>query len=201
MPNLGSIASKQGSYSDSAVLRRASSLDYKGSTTGSFVGGGSSSYVAAGARDSELAAATRDIDTNLLGDNQAGGLPMHGRYRLGFFAQYFTVGVIYGGLPATTYGFLLGYLNTRPRTSHMVRVMNPNPALCDEARKHSWEEPFHHGDHGGGHDDGHGGGHGDHAPASDGHGEQPKSHAYIDSSKRSQDGGYAMSLKVLGASF
>jgi molybdopterin-containing oxidoreductase family iron-sulfur binding subunit len=96
---------------------------------------------------------------------------------------------------------LLGYLNTRPRTSHMVRVMNPNPALCDEARKHSWEEPFHHGDHGGGHDDGHGGGHGDHAPASDGHGEQPKSHAYIDSSKRSQDGGYAMSLKVLGASF
>lgn len=112
MPNLGSIASKQGSYSDSAVLRRASSLDYKGSTTGSFVGGGSNSYVAAGARDSELAAATRDIDTNLLGDNQAGGLPMHGRYRLGFFAQYFTVGVIYGGLPATTYGFLLGYLNT-----------------------------------------------------------------------------------------
>jgi hypothetical protein len=39
----------------------------------------------------------------------------------------------------------------------MVRVMNPNPALCDDARKHSWEDPFHHG---GGHDD-HGGGHGE----------------------------------------
>ncbi|CAJ1365759.1 unnamed protein product [Effrenium voratum] len=29
----------------------------------------------------------------------------------GFLLQYFAVGVIYGGLPATIYGFFLGYLN------------------------------------------------------------------------------------------
>ena len=91
---------------------------------------------------------------------------------------------------------LLGYLNTRPRTSHMVRVMNPNPALCDDARKHSWDDPFHHG---GGHDD-HGGGHGDSHPPSE-HGEKPKPHAFIDPSKRHEDGGYALSLKVIGGTF
>lgn len=37
---------------------------------------------------------------------------------------------------------LLGYLNTRPRTSHMVRVMNPNPKL-----RHEHDDPFHHGGH------------------------------------------------------
>jgi len=30
---------------------------------------------------------------------------------IGFLLQYFTVGMIYGGLPATVYGFFLGYLN------------------------------------------------------------------------------------------
>jgi len=30
---------------------------------------------------------------------------------LGFYLQYFAVGVIYGGLPSTVYGFFLGYLN------------------------------------------------------------------------------------------
>jgi molybdopterin-containing oxidoreductase family iron-sulfur binding subunit len=84
---------------------------------------------------------------------------------------------------------LLGYLNTRPRTSHMVRVMNPNPALCDAARKHGWDEPFHHGGGGGG---GSEGGHG--APAG-GHG---GGHAFIDARKRHEDRGYAMSLRVLG---
>ena len=39
------------------------------------------------------------------------GLPMQGHYRFGYLLQYFAVGFIYGGLPATTYGFLLGYLN------------------------------------------------------------------------------------------
>lgn len=29
----------------------------------------------------------------------------------GYLAQYFSVGLIYGGLPATTYGLMLGYLN------------------------------------------------------------------------------------------
>eukprot|EP00434_Breviolum_minutum_P034511 symbB.v1.2.030549.t1/scaffold3383.1/size66408/1 len=30
---------------------------------------------------------------------------------IGFILQYFAVGLIYGGLPATVYGFFLGYLN------------------------------------------------------------------------------------------
>jgi molybdopterin-containing oxidoreductase family iron-sulfur binding subunit len=46
---------------------------------------------------------------------------------------------------------LLGYLNTRPRTSHMVRVMNPNPALRAPVT-----DPIHHGTDPGA---GHGGGH------------------------------------------
>jgi molybdopterin-containing oxidoreductase family iron-sulfur binding subunit len=50
---------------------------------------------------------------------------------------------------------LLAYLNTRPRTTHQIRVHNPNPewvkelaAAGDEEaakRVHSWESPFHHG--------------------------------------------------------
>ncbi|MEY3230169.1 MAG: hypothetical protein RL689_257 [Planctomycetota bacterium] len=99
---------------------------------------------------------------------------------------------------------LLGYLNTRPRTSHMLRVMNPNPALCDEHRKHSWEHPFHHGgdhdhDHGHGHDHGHDHGHyhghdhGSHGTSA----QPPKSHSFFDRSKRADDAGYAMSLRVL----
>ncbi|MBL9002207.1 MAG: TAT-variant-translocated molybdopterin oxidoreductase [Phycisphaerae bacterium] len=81
---------------------------------------------------------------------------------------------------------LLGFLNTRPRTSHMVRVMNPNPALCDAARKDSWEHPFHHG---GGH------GHDDHGHGS--HGD--KTHSFqFDPSRRAEDRGYALSLNVLG---
>ena len=31
--------------------------------------------------------------------------------RFGLYAQYFAVGVVYGGLPSTIYGFFLGYLN------------------------------------------------------------------------------------------
>ena len=33
------------------------------------------------------------------------------RDKIGFYTQYFTVGIIYGGLPSTIYGFFLGYLN------------------------------------------------------------------------------------------
>ncbi len=90
---------------------------------------------------------------------------------------------------------LLGYLNTRPRTSHMVRVTNPNPKLRTPV-----EDPFHHGGHGDahgseGHDDGH------HAPAGDEHGKaHDGGHAYFDSRKRRTDDGYALSLRVLGAS-
>ncbi len=90
---------------------------------------------------------------------------------------------------------LLGYLNTRPRTSHMVRVMNPNKALLakmDRARFDAIEDPFHHV--GGGHGD-HGGGHGGH----DDHGHAPaEQHSFFDKRKRGEDGGYALSLRVLG---
>ena len=54
---------------------------------------------------------------------------------------------------------LLYYLNTRPRTTHMVRLRNPNPRLVGAGRRERWENPFHHG---GG--EGHGGEHGG-APA------------------------------------
>ncbi len=94
---------------------------------------------------------------------------------------------------------LLGYLNTRPRTSHMVRVSNPNPKLRTPI-----EDPFHHGgghesDHGAGHDDGHA------TPHTDEHGSghdagHEGGHAFFDAKKRRTDDGYALSLRVLGAS-
>lgn len=46
---------------------------------------------------------------------------------------------------------LLAYLNTRPRTTHMIRLRNPNPALVDEARRANWDMPLghhHHESHG-----------------------------------------------------
>jgi MoCo/4Fe-4S cofactor protein with predicted Tat translocation signal len=92
---------------------------------------------------------------------------------------------------------LLGYLNTRPRTTHMVRVANPNPKL-----RAPIENPFGHHDDSHGHDDH--GGH-DHKEAA------PKGHSMIggpadpgraaflrDSAKRLTDKGYALSLKVFG---
>ena len=39
------------------------------------------------------------------------GPPLTGIARQAYLAQYFAVGLVYGGLPATTYGFFLGYLN------------------------------------------------------------------------------------------
>lgn len=77
---------------------------------------------------------------------------------------------------------VLGYLNTRPRTSHLIRVRNPNPALRTPI-----DDPFGHG---GGH-----GSEGDHAPA-----EHHDEHAAVfDPAKRVEDAGYALSLRVLGA--
>jgi hypothetical protein len=85
---------------------------------------------------------------------------------------------------------LLGYLNTRPRTSYMMRVRNPNPRLgvYDE------HDPL----------DGHGGGHGgDGLPrrsrrrtgtAATRHGSLP---SFVDPLKKFGDDGYAMSLRVL----
>jgi molybdopterin-containing oxidoreductase family iron-sulfur binding subunit len=45
---------------------------------------------------------------------------------------------------------LLGYINTRPRTSHMVRLMNPNENLVSAERKAEWNTPLTHeaGEHG-----------------------------------------------------
>jgi Fe-S-cluster-containing dehydrogenase component len=91
---------------------------------------------------------------------------------------------------------LLGYLNTRPRTTYMMRVRNPNPAI----RVYDDHDPLDHGSHKGGHGDhgdGHGGDHGD--GHDDGHGGEQHSSAYTDSKKQYTDNGYALSLRVLGA--
>jgi molybdopterin-containing oxidoreductase family iron-sulfur binding subunit len=48
---------------------------------------------------------------------------------------------------------LLGFLNTRPRTSHLMALRNPNPALVSAERKHYWDEDFMHHEHG---EEGHG---------------------------------------------
>jgi molybdopterin-containing oxidoreductase family iron-sulfur binding subunit len=74
---------------------------------------------------------------------------------------------------ARSYG-LLAYLNTRPRTTHLVRVRNPNPKIRTPR-----VDPFGH--HGGGHDDH---GHDDHGHGTEGHGE-------------AKPAGHVMSLPVL----
>jgi molybdopterin-containing oxidoreductase family iron-sulfur binding subunit len=77
---------------------------------------------------------------------------------------------------------LLNFLDTRPRTSHMVRVMNPNHNIRTPIAN-----PFHHegtGPH-------EGGGGAEHAPAE---------HAFYDRSKRHEDDGYRLSLGVFSSS-
>ncbi|MBA4028766.1 MAG: hypothetical protein C0475_06485 [Planctomyces sp.] len=83
---------------------------------------------------------------------------------------------------------VLGYLNTRPRTSHLVRVNNPHPDLVSAQRKAKWANPFGHG-HGDGHGDGHDhdGRGGSHSPPA--HGAAP----------RPGSGGGLVSLTVLGS--
>ncbi len=81
---------------------------------------------------------------------------------------------------------LLGYINTRPRTTHMASIKNPNPAL-----RAPIENPFHHGGHGSESDHGH--------PAG---GEEHGKHALgnqFDPAKTITDSGYKLSLAVLGA--
>ena len=80
-----------------------------------------------------------------------------------------------------SYG-LLGYLNTRPRTSYLLKVRNPNPRLVSDERRHSWEDPFHHGHDSHDHSQDEGGG-----------------HAFrFEKRRRAEDKGYALSLNVLG---
>lgn len=87
---------------------------------------------------------------------------------------------------------LLGYINTRPRTSHLMRVNNPNPAITepvDAIAAHG-----HGGGHGGGHDDGHGDSQGDQHG-----GESHDAHSFrVDPTRQIEDDGYALSLRVLG---
>jgi len=79
---------------------------------------------------------------------------------------------------------LLGYLNTRPRTTYMMRVRNPNPGI-----RAFEDDPFDHSGHGTGHEIE------NNKHETDGHG---KDHAaYIDRAKQYFDQGYSMSLKVL----
>ena len=79
---------------------------------------------------------------------------------------------------------LLGYLNTRPRTTHMLRVTNPNPRL---------RKPVDPLDYGGGHG---GGGSGDH-----GNGQGDTEHSLLnDPRRRVEDDGYLGSLRVLARS-
>ncbi|MGE3106938.1 MAG: TAT-variant-translocated molybdopterin oxidoreductase [Phycisphaerales bacterium] len=71
---------------------------------------------------------------------------------------------------------LLGFLNTRPRTTHMVSVLNPNPAIRSPIA-----DPFEHG-----HDHDH-----------DGHGHTMNGRGVGDG--WNEDKGHKLSLAVLGA--
>ena len=84
---------------------------------------------------------------------------------------------------------LLGYLATRPRTEHLMRVRNPNAAI----RVYDEHDPLHHGpSHG---SDGHGDDHHDDGHGADDHG---GGHAFVDPIKKRFEDGYTMSLRVLG---
>jgi molybdopterin-containing oxidoreductase family iron-sulfur binding subunit len=77
---------------------------------------------------------------------------------------------------------LLAYLNTRPRTTYMVGLRNPNPAIRTPN-----DNPFHHGDHSVDHD------------AHDGTGEHNTGgeHSFFDPARKAEDPGHKLSLSVL----
>ncbi|MCC6659601.1 MAG: TAT-variant-translocated molybdopterin oxidoreductase [Phycisphaerales bacterium] len=83
---------------------------------------------------------------------------------------------------------LLGFLATRPRTTYMVEVKNPNPKLRAPV-----VDPFHHG-----------GGHGEsseHEALGGAHSDAAQSRSLFlrDAGHAALDRGYALSLRVLGA--
>ena len=105
MPRL--VASRPASFSDNVTLKSASSTLQRAGTSGSMHERVSRSRPTASTLDGMSNAAAAE---ELLPPAQPTQLPpLIGR--VGFLAQYFAVGLIYGGLPATMYGFLLGYLN------------------------------------------------------------------------------------------
>lgn len=53
--------------------------------------------------------------------------PEHRLFRIGYLAQYFAVGILYSGLPATCYGFFLGYLAVPAHVYSTVVVMTSLP--------------------------------------------------------------------------
>ncbi|MCB9845692.1 MAG: TAT-variant-translocated molybdopterin oxidoreductase [Phycisphaeraceae bacterium] len=73
---------------------------------------------------------------------------------------------------------LLGFLNTRPRTTHMLRVANPHPDLVSQERRD--HDPLA----------AHGGGREESEPEGGGH-------SFFDPRQARDDAGYAMSLRVL----
>jgi molybdopterin-containing oxidoreductase family iron-sulfur binding subunit len=85
---------------------------------------------------------------------------------------------------------LLGFLNTRPRTTYLVRVGNPNPRIRKPV-----EDPFGHpGAHEGGEPaPGRAPGQGEHAAA----GPVSRSAFLRDTTRTALDRGYALSLRVL----
>ncbi len=79
---------------------------------------------------------------------------------------------------------LLGYINTRPRTSHLMRVTNPNPAILEPVDTIA----LHH--HSSEHE-----GSGEH----EGNAEHEAEQSFrIDPARKADDDGYALSLSVLG---
>ena len=97
--------SKPASYSDSATLRHVATGSFRESVSGSGYFGGSQHT--APLRPTSSADGDEDENNRMT----VGGLRVCGVARAAYLLQYFAVGLIYGGLPATTYGFLLGYLN------------------------------------------------------------------------------------------
>ena len=98
---------------------------------------------------------------------------------------------------------LLGYLNTRPRTSHLLKIRNPNPLLREPILDlHSAAAGHGEGAHGEEGHDGHDHGPGGHDEGTDGQGghAEPKAGTQsfkFDRTRMQDDEGYALSLKVL----